>query len=130
MKSNPPAKLEQARIRTGPWGSDGGYGMYGAFRIAGPCGSELVILASAGVELEDEGWEHASVSVKHRTPNWTEMCFVKDLFWEDHETVVQFHPRKSEYVNQHPFALHLWKNNRFDYVLPNHLLVGTKKEFA
>lgn len=31
--------------------------------------------------------------------------------------VIQIHPAKSEYVNLHPYALHLWrKENTNDYV--------------
>jgi hypothetical protein len=37
------------------------------------------------------------------------MCFVKGLFWDDEDVAIQFHPAKSEYVNFHPFALHLWR---------------------
>jgi hypothetical protein len=31
------------------------------------------------------------------------------LFWAEDECVVQFHPAKKDYVNIHPFTLHLWK---------------------
>ena len=55
------------------------------------------------------GWEHVSVSLRNRCPTWDEMCLVKDIFWRDDECVVQFHPPKSEYVNLHPYCLHLWK---------------------
>ena len=46
------------------------------------------------------------------------MCKVKDLFWGEEETVLQFHPRKSEYVNAHPRCLHLWKQVGVDVKLP------------
>lgn len=84
-------------------------------------GKRLFVIASTGA-----GWDHVSVSLKHRTPSWAEMCYIKNLFFDENETVVQFHPKKSEYVNCHPFALHLWKNQRFDYQLPFYLLVGPK----
>jgi hypothetical protein len=57
----------------------------------------------------EEGWEHVSVSLGNRCPTWDEMCFVKGLFWDDEDVAIQFHPAKSEYVNFHPFALHLWR---------------------
>src|SRR5580658_4748259 len=44
-------------------------------------------------------FEHVSVSLAHRCPTWEEMCKIKDLFWDDEDVVVQFHPAKSEYVN-------------------------------
>lgn len=63
------------------------------------------------VASDGGGWQHVSVSVEydHRPPNWDTMCRVKDLFWDDEDWVVQFHPAKSEYVNHHPGCLHLWR---------------------
>lgn len=67
-------------------------------------GRDLVVIAS------DWGkWQHVSVSLKNRCPNWDEMCHVKDLFWNDEEECIQFHPKKSEYVNAMPYCLHIWK---------------------
>lgn len=60
-------------------------------------------------------WEHLSVTVydnrkkTHRCASWNEMCWLKDLFWEDSDVVIQYHPAKSEYVNDHPHCLHLWR---------------------
>lgn len=120
MKSLLPERVENARITRGRYRSDSSYGANGAFEINGPCGAQLVIIASDG-----EGWEHVSVSIKHRCPNWTEMSFVKDLFWRPDETVIQYHPARSEYVNYHPYCLHLWKPP-FYVALPPSLLVGPK----
>jgi hypothetical protein len=53
------------------------------------------------------------------------MCFVKSLFWDDEETVIQFHPAVSAYVNNHSHCLHLWKPP-FDMPLPPSILVGIK----
>ena len=73
----------------------------------------------------DGDWDHVSVSLitalgtdfLKRCPKWNEMCFIKDLFFEDEEEVIQFHPKKSEYVNIHPYVLHLWKSHK-DIRLP------------
>lgn len=54
-------------------------------------------------------WEHVSVSLKSRTPTWAEMCWIKLMFWSGDDTVLQFHPPESEYVNNHEHRLHLWK---------------------
>ena len=57
----------------------------------------------------EEGWEHVSIELcARRLPTWEEMAFIKDLFWDDEEEVVQIHPKKSEYVNITE-ALHLWR---------------------
>ena len=101
--------------------SDDDYGPEGAFMVWGPKGTRLRIIGSIG-----EGWEHVSVSIEHRIPNWEEMCFVKDLFWEEEETVAQYHPRRSAYVNCHPHCLHLWKPMGMEYDLPGEHLIGPK----
>jgi hypothetical protein len=80
-----------------------------------------------GIEPELAGWEHVSVSVvTHkgtRLPTWNEMCRVKDLFWEDTETVVQFHPPKADYVNTHPHVLHLWRHTEKPFPRPPRIMV-------
>lgn len=57
------------------------------------------------------GWEHVSVCPYKRsyTPSWDDMCALKDMFFHENETVVQYHPAKSEYVNNMPNCLHLWR---------------------
>lgn len=62
------------RIRAGELGSNDDSGNNGAFLI--PCQSfTLRVIASDG-----QGWEHVSVSLPNRCPNWREMCFIKDVF--------------------------------------------------
>lgn len=124
MRTTIHKKLSQGRVTTGFFGSSDAYGLTGAFFLQGPCGEQLKIIASNGDEPVCEGWEHVSVSCRKRCPNWEEMCFVKNLFWEDDECVVQFHPPKSDYVNLHPFCLHLWKHKTTETKLPPKLLIG------
>ncbi len=88
------------------------------------------VIASDGEEMpETDGWEHVSVTMRgakpdlFRTPNWNEMCVIKDLFWNEDETVLQFHPKESKYVNLHPFVLHLWKKSGEDFPLPPMILI-------
>ncbi len=113
---------EQFRIKDGTMGSDESYGNNGAFMIMSAKTKRILnIIASDG-----EGWEHVSVSLNNRNPNWDEMNFVKNMFWCEDDLVVQFHPPKSVYINTHPFCLHLWRKagtNDFCEV-PNKLLVG------
>lgn len=67
----------------------------------------------------EDGWEHVSVELfARRLPNWEEMCFIKDVFWDDEEEVVQIHPKKSHYVNMVE-ALHLWRPADGDWSLMN-----------
>lgn len=100
-----------------PPGSD-----YGLF-IIGP-----LRIISSGTHVEDGDavleWEHVSVSCADRCPTWEEMCKVKQLFWTDEETVIQFHPKASVYVNRHPYCLHLWKKRGVDHETPPRECIG------
>lgn len=71
-------------------------------------------------------WEHVSVSLPSRSPTWEEMCLIKNLFWGEDETVIQYHPPKSEYVNNHQYCLHLWKPIGKTIETPPSILVGIK----
>jgi len=128
MRKTFPAKLEDGRIRNGEFGSGPESGGYGAFLVHGPCGEALKIISSGGDpdDAISEGWEHVSVSTRRRVPNWAEMSFVKDLFFEDEECVVQYHPPKSDYVNNHPFVLHMWRNANVVFPMPPSIFVGIK----
>ena len=117
----PPHAAERFRITAGRFASDPGYGNNGLFLMSGPAGRELAIIAS-----DQAGWEHVSVSVRNRCPNWPEMCAVKDLFWAEDEVVVQYHPAKADYVNQHPYTLHLWRPVGVQIPTPPAILVGVK----
>lgn len=101
-------------------------GNNGAFLIR-KSSRELWIIASDG-----SGWEHVSVHVydgkRTLTPRWDEMCAVKDLFWDDEDVVIQFHPKKSEYVNNHPNTLHLWRPTDKELPYPDSILVGIKQD--
>lgn len=81
---------------------------YGAFTFWYQ-GIEYYALVADG---EETGWEHVSVSVRNGKPGvlpkWDAMCYVKSLFWNDEEVVMQLHPRKSEYVDNAD-VLHLWR---------------------
>jgi hypothetical protein len=109
-------------------------GQYGAFYVPSPeSGWMLSIIATDGTDdavSEARGWEHVSVNAingkRSRCPSWKEMCFVKDLFWDPEDVVMQLHPRKSEYVNNHPSVLHLWRPTHVDIPTPSSLLVGIK----
>jgi hypothetical protein len=86
--------------------------------------SFLMCIASDG-----EGWEHVSVSVRNakRTPTWGEMAFVKLQFWDPEDVVMQIHPAESEYVNNHPYVLHLWRPANGECIpVPSSFMVGIK----
>jgi hypothetical protein len=93
----------------------------GLFMMRYSPGVVIRMIAAVG-----DGWEHVSVSLEDRTPLWEEMCAVKDIFWDEEETVIQFHPAKSSYVNHHPYCLHLWRRIDVNIGLPPTYMVGPK----
>ena len=96
---------EKFRVTTGLMKSDASYGNNGQF-IVRSLKLKQPLMCQSG---EGYGWEHVSVSVHNRCPTWPEMAFIKDLFWEKDDLVVQMHPPESDYVNNHPYCLHLWR---------------------
>jgi len=112
---------DKYRIRTGRLASREHFGNNGAFQIPLKHGQHVFVIAGDGL-----GWEHVSVSRKDRPPLWDEMCQVKALFWDDEDCVVQYHPPRSEYVNNHPHCLHLWRPTQAELPMPSSILVGVK----
>lgn len=132
MRETFPAVVEAGRIRTGFYATEPG-DRSGAFFLRAPTGAKLKVIASDGTNWDQEflacdgpPWEHVSVSVANRCPTWDEMAWVKWLFWGDEEAVVEFHPPKSRYVNQHPYCLHLWRPVGVDIPLPPPECVGVR----
>ena len=116
-------EMEGHRVRDGLYGSSPGE-PYGAFRCIAPGGIALAIIATNGEDPSGANWEHVSVSTAQRAPRWDEMCWVKDRFWEPEDTVVQYHPPKSLYVNCHPYTLHLWRHRVLPFMAPPTFLIG------
>lgn len=67
-------------------------------------GEKYFVIASNG-----HGWDHVSVSHKHKIPSWKVMNTVKEMFFEEDEVVMQLHPANKDYINNHPNCLHLWR---------------------
>jgi hypothetical protein len=100
-----------------------------ALRCIASCGADWEEMMLAGVVPPGPAWEHVSVSPQphiERTPTWEEMCYVKSLFWDDEDAVIQIHPPASEYVNQARYCLHLWRPVGVELVRPPALCVGDK----
>lgn len=95
-------------------GLDGGY----AFAYLPGTKKPVAVIFSCG-----EGWDHVSASYSNRTPTWDEMCYIKDIFFREDECVIQYHPPKSEYVNNHPHCLHLWRPQNEDIPMPSKIMV-------
>lgn len=94
---------------------------FGWFEIPTKIGGPILRVMVAPT---DEEWQHVSVSLAHRCPTWEEMCRIKALFWTEDETVVQFHPPKSDYINNHKYCLHLWCLKGREIPRPPSVFVG------
>jgi len=99
------------RVKVGRYASDDSAGCNGLFfisnmRIKAPRDEVRILRVIAS---DGEGWEHVSVSLPHRTPTWKEMDFIKRMFWDDDDCVMQLHPPRGDWVNNHPYCLHLWR---------------------
>jgi hypothetical protein len=98
---------EDARLRHGPTASHSRNGNNGVFMLPHfkKDSPEIFgVIASDGTE-----WERVSVSFAVRCPSWREMCYIKSIFWDHEDCVVQYHPRATDHINFHPFCLHLWR---------------------
>jgi len=114
-------RIDEYRVQYGTFATYPGDGNNGLFIIPLTNGNTLTIIASDGL-----GWDHVSVSIKGaKLPSWNEMNTVKDLFWDQEETVVQYHPKKSEYIDNAQ-VLHLWKKQGVDLELPPKIMLGIK----
>lgn len=69
------------------------------------------------------GWDHVSVSLTNRCPNWRDMEFIKRLFFEDDETAMQLHVATDQHINTHHFCLHLWRPHDVEIPLPPTIMV-------
>ena len=121
--------LNKHRITEGEYASSPLMGFNGAFKVKIDDRWWLIIAS------DKAGWQHVSVSClsnhnfkKPTIPSWRIMCIVKDLFWEPEDTVVQYHPAKSQHVNEHPGCLHLFRPTVAQLPTPPYYLVGLRKD--
>lgn len=112
---------ERFRVIKGPapWATSPEAGNNGLFLVKLARNQTLRVIASDG-----ESWEHVSVSRADRCPTWDEMSAIKDLFWDPEDCVMQLHPPKSDWVNNHPFCLHLWRPAGVEIPRPPAMMVG------
>lgn len=101
-------------------GEDGG--MAEAFLLSSKKARPATVVFSWG-----GGWDHVSVGFRNRTPTWEEMCEVKNMFFHPEEVAWEYHPMDSEYVNNHPYCLHIWRYQQEGIPMPPTWMVGARK---
>lgn len=104
MKKKLPVNLQRFRVDLPGYQRVPDDSIEGAFLIP-YLDFELQVMCGYG-----EGWDHVSVSVKGRCPTWEEMNWVRGLFFEADETVIQIHAPRNKYINFHKHTLHMWRH--------------------
>ncbi len=112
--------LKTPRLQIVTTGADGGMGY--AHLISSKKPHPAVVVFSNG-----GGWDHVSVSFSNRTPTWEEMVEIKKLFFLPDEVAFELHPIESEYVNNMPYCLHIWRNQQRPIPTPPSWMVGAKR---
>lgn len=79
------------------------------------------------VSVNQDGWDHVSVSLPNRCPTWDEMDKVKRIFFKPDEVVMQLHVTEEEHISNHSFCLHLWRPVDAAIPLPPSWMVGDKR---
>lgn len=82
-----------------------------------------MVIFSGGYR-DEASWLHVSTSWANRLPTWEELREVRKTFFDDTLVAVQVFPPKAEYVNVHPYCLHLYA--RVDArTVPDLRIIGT-----
>jgi len=86
----------------------------------------MKVIASSGEIATSRGWDHVSISLQNRCPDWGEMCKIKSLFFEPEDVCFQLHPAESDNISNHGTCLHIWRNIHTPIPLPPSDMVGIK----
>lgn len=85
--------------------------------------SRMAVIASVE-EHDGQRWLHVSCSFPDRLPSWDDLKMVKETFIGREALALQVLPPETEYVNLHPYCLHLWA--RIDGVRPVPRFTGSR----
>ena len=133
MRTEVPKELELARIRKGPLASDESYGLQGYFTLyvgQHPAGFDTIYCIQSS---NRHGWDHVSCyaiyfdyenNKRARIMGWMEMEYIRSLFFEDDEWVIQYSPPREKRVNVHPYVLHMWRPHDGELATPPQWMVG------
>jgi hypothetical protein len=114
---------ETNRVTTGIFSSDKSFGNNGVFKFDY---EDKIIYCIAS---DGSGWEHVSISIrgdKIEIPSWNIMNWIKNIFWGEDDIVIQIHPAKKDYINNHVGVLHLWRPIDKEIPVPDTILIGFK----
>lgn len=68
----------------------------------------MTVILSVAREEDGRRWLHVSLARPERLPSWDDLRMIKDLFIGKDKLAVQVLPPTSNWVNEHPYCLHLF----------------------
>ena len=71
----------------------------------------LLVLASIATLEGGKKVLHISLSRRSRLPSWDDVKRVKEAFLGSEREAYHVLPKQSDYVNLHPYCLHLWSED-------------------
>lgn len=77
-----------------------------------------VIITDGPHDDPEVDWRHASMSRPLRNPDYDDLVLLKAAAWGDDGYAYQVFPARSEHVNIHEHALHLWGTPTGERLLP------------
>lgn len=81
------------------------------------------------VVSDKDNWEHVAITIdRTRPPRWPEMHLVKNMFWDESDIVMQFHPANQEYLNNNVYCLHLYRPIGIYFPAPPAVVEGVPRE--
>ncbi len=80
---------------------------------------DLQILATVQPDTAGTPWYHVSYSLADKTPTHEQTCLVRAAMFKPTAVVVAVFPPVDEYVNLHPFCLHLWQRLTPERLIPD-----------
>lgn len=93
------------------------------WRMLSITGRASVVISCA--EFDGVEWIHASMTGPDRVPTYDEMRLLHRAVWGDGGYAYEIHAPKTQHVNIHEHALHLWGRRDGRPVLPEFGALGT-----
>ncbi|HAO11366.1 MAG TPA: hypothetical protein DCQ51_09400 [Planktothrix sp. UBA8407] len=84
----------------------------------------LAVMISCCRYEDGKNWIHLSISRRKSYPTWDEQVHIKELFLGKESKAIQVFPPRSQWVNDHPYCLHLWECLD-GFELPDFRILGT-----
>lgn len=68
----------------------------------------FTVIMSGRIETDGKKWLHVSVAHATRLPSWELLKEIKRIFIGRERQAIQILPNEKNYINKHPYCLHLF----------------------